>query len=164
MYAFNNEVMEVGQYGAAAEVGPELSEALGRVRRAARPPWPTTRSARQCRPREVEHDEDRAAGENPLVRGRRPIGWSGKSEQSEGCFACLPTGEDVEGVKVFTIAYGPDADATLLKTIAERTNGKTFKGAPATIDQVYLWISAGAVRRRGNSQHPSKADDLRVKV
>ena len=57
-------------------------------------------------------------------------------------FACLPTGEDVEGVKVFTIAYGKDADAKLLKQIAERTNGKTFSGDPATIEQVYLAISA----------------------
>jgi len=55
---------------------------------------------------------------------------------------CLPTGEDVEGVKVFTIAYGGDADKDLLKQIAERTNGKTFSGDPATIESVYLAISA----------------------
>ena len=56
-------------------------------------------------------------------------------------FTCLPTGEDVEGVKVFTIAYGGDADKALLQRIAERTNGKTFTGDPKTIEQVYLAIS-----------------------
>jgi Ca-activated chloride channel family protein len=56
--------------------------------------------------------------------------------------ACLPTGEDVEGIKVFTIAYGNDADKDLLEEIASRTNGKAFSGDPATIDQVYLAISS----------------------
>jgi Ca-activated chloride channel homolog len=57
-------------------------------------------------------------------------------------FACLPTGEDVDGIKVFTIAYGGDANQAQLKKIAEQTNGKFFTGDPATIDKVYLTISA----------------------
>jgi len=55
---------------------------------------------------------------------------------------CLPSGEDVEGIKVFTIAYGDDADKDLLLRIANRTNGKTFSGDPATIERVYTSISA----------------------
>jgi Ca-activated chloride channel family protein len=57
-------------------------------------------------------------------------------------FGCLPSGEDVEGVKVFTIAYGDDADTDLLKRIANRTNGKSFSGDPDTIERVYTAISA----------------------
>ncbi len=57
-------------------------------------------------------------------------------------FGCLPSGEDVEGVKVYTIAYGDDADKDLLTRIANRTNGKTFAGTPDNIKQVYLQISA----------------------
>jgi Ca-activated chloride channel family protein len=57
-------------------------------------------------------------------------------------FDCLPAGEDVEGIKIFTIAYGSDADAELLKQIAARTNGRAFSGDPGTIEQVYLSISA----------------------
>jgi Ca-activated chloride channel family protein len=60
----------------------------------------------------------------------------------EAMFACLPAGEAVEGVKIFTIAYGADADLKLLEQIAERTNGKDFVGDPRTIDEVYLAISA----------------------
>ena len=56
-------------------------------------------------------------------------------------FNCLPSGEDVEGIKVFTIAYGDDADEELLQRIAERTNGRAFVGDPETIEQVYLAIS-----------------------
>ena len=57
-------------------------------------------------------------------------------------FNCLPSGESVEGVKIFTIAYGEDADTDLLLRIANRTNGKTFTGDPESIESIYNAISA----------------------
>jgi Ca-activated chloride channel family protein len=57
-------------------------------------------------------------------------------------FNCLPSGESVEGVKIFTIAYGDDADQDLLLRIANRTNGKTFTGDPDSIESIYNAISA----------------------
>ena len=57
-------------------------------------------------------------------------------------FGCLPSGESVEGTKVFTIAYGSDADADLMLRIANRTNGKTFTGDPESIESIYIAISA----------------------
>lgn len=57
-------------------------------------------------------------------------------------FNCLPTGEDVEGTKIFTIAYGESADADLMLRIANRTNGQTFVGNPESIDRIYNSISA----------------------
>jgi len=57
-------------------------------------------------------------------------------------FNCLPSGENIEGVKVFTIAYGDDADADLMLRIANRTNGKTFTGDPESIESIYNAISA----------------------
>lgn len=57
-------------------------------------------------------------------------------------FNCLPSGESAEGTKVFTIAYGADADADLMLRIANRTNGKTFTGDPASIEAIYNAISA----------------------
>ncbi len=57
-------------------------------------------------------------------------------------FNCLPTGEDVEGTKIFTIAYGEDADIELLKRIANRTNGVMYEGDPESLQDVYLAISA----------------------
>ncbi len=65
---------------------------------------------------------------------------SGRSENQ--MFECLPSGEDVTGVKVFTIAYGSDADTDLMKRIANRTNGKSFTGDPETIESIYNSISA----------------------
>jgi Ca-activated chloride channel family protein len=57
-------------------------------------------------------------------------------------FECLPSGEDVAGVKVFTIAYGEDAQKDLMLRIANRTNGKTFAGDPESIENIYNSISA----------------------
>jgi Ca-activated chloride channel family protein len=64
---------------------------------------------------------------------------SHKSESD--MFMCLPSGEDVEGIKVFTIAYGDEADGDLLLRIANRTNGRAYSGDPTTIEEVYLAIS-----------------------
>ncbi len=57
-------------------------------------------------------------------------------------FGCLPSGEDVEGTKIFTIAYGDDADADLLLRIANRTNGRSFEAGPESIERIYNSISA----------------------
>jgi Ca-activated chloride channel homolog len=44
-------------------------------------------------------------------------------------------------VKVFTIAYGADADANALKKIASATGGQEYTGTPQNIQQVYIQIS-----------------------
>lgn len=89
--------------------------------------------------------EDEAAGE-PRLYGIVLLsdGQDTKSTKTENDMfsTCLPTGEDVRGVKVYTIAYGDDADKDLLLRIANRTNGKTYAGNPENIRQIYLEISA----------------------
>jgi Ca-activated chloride channel family protein len=70
-------------------------------------------------------------------------GQDTSSQKSQNqMFNCLPNGEDVSGTKVFTIAYGEDADADLMLRIANRTNGKTFTGDPESIETIYNAISA----------------------
>ena len=54
---------------------------------------------------------------------------------------CLPQRESADVVKVFTIAYGDNADEALLERIAERTNGRAFVADPDNIDEVYEAIS-----------------------
>jgi Ca-activated chloride channel homolog len=46
-----------------------------------------------------------------------------------------------EGIKVFTIAYGKDADADGLRRIATATGGQECTGTPQNIRQIYLLIS-----------------------
>jgi len=53
-----------------------------------------------------------------------------------------PSGENAgEGIKVFTIAYGGDADVNGLTAIASATGGQEYAGTPQNIRQVYLQIS-----------------------
>lgn len=66
---------------------------------------------------------------------------SSKRTQNQ-MFGCLPSGESIDGVKIFTIAYGDDADADLLKRIAKRTNGKSYTGDPDNIEIIYGDISS----------------------
>jgi Ca-activated chloride channel homolog len=46
-----------------------------------------------------------------------------------------------EGVKVYTIAYGSDADVSGLLKIANTTGGQEYAGTPQNIKQVYTQIS-----------------------
>ena len=46
-----------------------------------------------------------------------------------------------EAVKVYTIAYGQDADKNALTKIADATGGQEYAGTPENIKQVYLDIS-----------------------
>jgi len=54
----------------------------------------------------------------------------------------LPSGSEAAGVKIYTIAYGDDADLDLLKTLANRTNGKQFSSDVENIEAVYFLISS----------------------
>jgi Ca-activated chloride channel family protein len=54
----------------------------------------------------------------------------------------LPSGTEAGGIKIYTIAYGEDADLDLLKTLANRTNGKQFTGDVEDIEAVYFLISS----------------------
>jgi Ca-activated chloride channel family protein len=56
-------------------------------------------------------------------------------------FDCLPSGETAEGVKIFTIAYGGNADSDLLERVAVQTNGRFYTGDPENLNEIYLGIS-----------------------
>ena len=54
----------------------------------------------------------------------------------------LPEGTEASGTKIFTIAYGEDADLDLLKTLANRTNALSLSGTEKDILEIYLAISS----------------------
>jgi len=55
---------------------------------------------------------------------------------------CLPHSAEVDGTKIFAIAFGDGADREALNRIAHQTGGAVFAADPGTIDQTYLRISA----------------------
>jgi len=52
------------------------------------------------------------------------------------------SGDEGEGVRVFTIAYGRGAEVELLADIAASGGGRAYVGDPETIEQVYVEISS----------------------
>jgi Ca-activated chloride channel family protein len=89
--------------------------------------------------------EDEKAGENRLYGivllsdGKNEI--HGGPSQSD-MLSRLPSGEEARGVKIYTIAYGDDADIDVLTTLANRTNGKQFSGDVEDIEAIYFLISS----------------------
>ncbi len=49
--------------------------------------------------------------------------------------------EGGNAIKLFTIAFGQDADTNILKQMSEATGGKQFSSDPAHIDQIYAEIA-----------------------
>ncbi len=49
--------------------------------------------------------------------------------------------ESGDSTKIFTIAYGDDADEDILKEIAEITGGRQYKGEPENIQEIYEAIA-----------------------
>lgn len=71
----------------------------------------------------------------------------GKNEVEEGptkndLLSRLPSTEQPGNVKIYTIAYGDEADKDLLMTLARRTNGKAFTSDPATLKSIYGLIAS----------------------
>lgn len=93
----------------------------------------------------AEQKKDAANGENRLYGmvllsdGADSIGAI-----SEGrMFAtCLPTGAEQAGIKVFTIAFGKDANADVLQRIAQVSHGASFTADNQSVASAYLKISA----------------------
>jgi Ca-activated chloride channel family protein len=52
-----------------------------------------------------------------------------------------PSSESGDAPKIFTIAFGDDAQRDVLRAIAEATGGTQYDGDPETIDEVYATIS-----------------------
>ena len=46
-------------------------------------------------------------------------------------------GEGGNAIKIFTIAFGADADANVLKSIADPSGGKQYDSSPETIQKIY---------------------------
>ncbi len=90
-------------------------------------------------------EKDQAAGENRLygiVLLSDGMDTEGSPSEGKMFATCLPSQAEADGVKIFPIAFGEDADTDVLQRIANVTGGRLFKANPDTIDKIYLRISA----------------------
>ena len=142
VFGGDSEVYELGG-GRAGDIGEQLSDKLnGLFANGNTPLYDGVCSAAQkINELQASHeakDENRLYGIVLLSDGQDTSSTNTQNQM----FNCLPSGENVTSTKVFTIAFGEDADADLMLRIANRTNGKTFKGDPASIETIYNAISA----------------------
>lgn len=71
----------------------------------------------------------------------------GRNEATDGIsesqmLSTLPSGTESDSVRLYTIAYGNDANSDLLSTLANRTNGRMFTSTPENIRDIYFLISS----------------------
>ena len=88
---------------------------------------------------------DLAAGENRLygiILLSDGADTFGQPTENQMFATCLPASAEVDGVKIFPIAFGEEANQPLLKRIAEVTGGHLSMATPDSIAKVYLNISA----------------------
>jgi len=67
---------------------------------------------------------------------------SGVVTENQMFATCLPTGAEIDGVKIFPIAFGDSANERVLRKMAELTAGRMFNADQNSIAKVYLSISA----------------------
>jgi Ca-activated chloride channel homolog len=143
VFPFHEAIFELTPRGQAGEVKEELAQAVGNL-------FAQGGTALYDAICHAVIDLDAQKAEDEANSERRLYGVVVLSDGDDtsstltenDMFNCLPSGEDVEGIKVFTIAYGEDADKDTLLQIANGTNGRMFEGDPETLEDVYLAISA----------------------
>jgi len=142
--AFSDKINEVSPSGRVGDVREQLKQTVGALFAGGGTALHQVVITALDRMEQIQKD-DAANGENRLygivllTDGKNDIA-GGPSEAD--LLSRLPAGDQPGGVKLFTIAYGDDANKDLLKTLANRTNGKTFTGDPTNIRSVYLAISS----------------------
>jgi Ca-activated chloride channel family protein len=141
---FSSDVIELSSSGLVGQVGEGLKSNLGGLYAEG---YTVLHEAVIYAVERIEtlQTEDEMVGE-PRLYGIVLLS-DGKNETTGGpsendMLSRLPSGTEASGVKIYTIAYGEDADLDLLKTLANRTNGKQFGGDVENIEAVYFLISS----------------------
>jgi Ca-activated chloride channel family protein len=138
---FNDRIIELRPMGAVGEVGEPLRAQVSNLYAE------STTALYQA----VIYAIDRIEGLRSEYGDERLYGIvllsDGRNEMSGGpskmdMLNCLPSGTEAAATKIFTIAYGDDADVELLQTIANRTNALSLTGTERNIAEIYLAISS----------------------
>lgn len=142
--AFNYEVFSVGPSGLVGEVGEELRQSLDNL---------IAIGGTALHAVTIDAiDRIEAMRAEDLANGERRsyaivLMTDGRNESNDGVteaqmLSALPDGTESDEVRLYTIAYGEDANTDLLATMANRTNGKTYVSTPENIRDIYFLISS----------------------
>ncbi len=98
-----------------------------------------TKQIEKLQAEDIEAGESRLYGIVLLSDGEDTVG---RVTENQMFATCLPANAEADGVKIFPIAFGDDADVNVLERIAVVTGGRLFSASPESIGNVYLSISA----------------------
>jgi Ca-activated chloride channel family protein len=138
--AFNHEIAELEPSGKVSKVGEALRQQVSglyadggtALHRAVILGLERVEKLRET------YGEDRLYGIVLLSDGMNEAEGPTRAEM----LSQLPEGSEASGTKIFTIAYGDDADLDLLKTLSNRTNALSLSGTEEDILEIYLSISS----------------------
>ncbi len=139
--AFNHEVAELEPSGLVGEVGETLRQRVGGLYAEG---GTALHSAvivglQRVETLRAKYGDERLYGVVLLSDGKNEAP-GGPSEAD--MLSQLPEGSEASGTKIFTIAYGDDADLDLMKTLANRTNALSLSGTEQDILEIYVAISS----------------------
>ncbi|MDX1663358.1 MAG: VWA domain-containing protein [Candidatus Promineifilaceae bacterium] len=143
VYRFGDDVVQLGPGGRVGEVGEALQLTIGNLFAEGN----TALYDAVCEGMEtLQHlrEADEAAGEARLygiILLSDGQDTNSERTESEMMYGCLPDAEATTGIKLFTIAYGEDADKQLLQRLANRTNAFSYPAEPETIEAIYEKIA-----------------------
>lgn len=66
----------------------------------------------------------------------------GRVTENQMFATCLPSNAEADGFRIYPIAFGGEADTSVLERMANVTGGRMFTADPASISNVYISISA----------------------
>jgi Ca-activated chloride channel homolog len=66
----------------------------------------------------------------------------GYPSEMEMFATCLPAHAEADGIKIYTIAFGDDANQKVLQQISKVSGGTLFTASPQSLEKIYLKISA----------------------
>jgi Ca-activated chloride channel family protein len=88
---------------------------------------------------DVANGESRLYGIVLLSDGEDTVG---RITENQMFATCLPANAEADGVKIFPIAFGSEADTSILARMANVSAGSMYTADPTSISNIYISISA----------------------
>lgn len=138
--AFNGAVSELSPAGKIGQVGETLRQQVNSLYAEGSTALheAVVAGLRRIEALRAQYGDERLYGIVLLSDGQDTVGNPSRAEM----LSLLPESSEASGTKIFTIAYGEDADVDLLKTLSNRTNALSLAGTEKDILEIYLSISS----------------------
>jgi len=144
VFTFNSDVTQLSQIQTVSEVGESLvTRVLNLIAQGStalhQAVCDSSQAIQKLRESDISTGENRLYGIVLLSDGANTFS---RPTENQMFATCLPSQAELDGVKIFPIAFGKEANKPLLKRIADTTGGHLFTADPESIEKIYRRISA----------------------